>query len=91
MNWVIKHLYYTFLGNSQNYQLFGAVDHLMNYRPLALGDSSSVGPQHLGADTFDWCPEWYEIVVYSVMPVFISWDISSVDNIWTYDEAMASE
>ena len=38
----------------------------MNYRlrQKALGDSSSGGPQHLRADSFDCCPESYEIVVY---------------------------
>ena len=45
MSWEIKHLYHTFLGNSQNYQLLYAVDNLMNYRPRpsASGDSSSGG------------------------------------------------
>ena len=32
MSWVIKHLYHTFLGDSQNYQPRGAVDHRMNYQ-----------------------------------------------------------
>ena len=31
--------------------------------PSASGDSSSGGPQHLGADSFDCRPERYEIVV----------------------------
>ena len=59
MNWVIKHLYHTFLGDSQNYHPLGAVDHVTNYhpRPSASGDSSSGGPQHLLADSFDYRPE----------------------------------
>ena len=64
MNWVIKHLYHTFLGDSQNYQPLGAVDHVMNYHPWPSSDSSSGGPQHLGADSFDCCPERYKMVLY---------------------------
>ena len=51
--------------DSQNYELLGAVDYLINYipRPSVLADSSSGGPQHLGADSFDCRTEKYEIVV----------------------------
>ena len=58
-------VFHTFLGDSQNYKPRGVVDHLMNYRPRpkAEGDSSSGGPQHRGADTFDCRLKRYEIDV----------------------------
>ena len=37
---------------------------LYNFSYNRLGDSSSGGPQKLGADRFDCRPERYEIVVY---------------------------
>ena len=68
MSLVIKHLYHTLLDDSQNYQSLGAVDHPMNYhlRLLTSRDSSSGGPQHLVACSFDCFPERYEIVVYYI-------------------------
>ena len=74
---VIKHLYHTFLGDSQNYQPLSAVDHLMNYRPHSStsGDSSLGGRQHLGAYSFDYRPERYKIVVYFL---FFSFFICSI-------------
>ena len=56
-------LFHTILDTSQKYQPQGAVDQLMNYHPRPEGDSSSGGPQHQGADSFDCCPERYNIDV----------------------------
>ena len=46
-------LFHSFLGDSQNYQPRGAVDHLINYRPRpkAEGNISSGGPQNRSAQS----------------------------------------